>query len=122
LNCPDLQPIAKNCFVICNALAQLQVGWGCLLKTDSRNQYWTYTQENAEMRKTILTAAFAAALLTGCSKGEKPVVMTPEMEAEQKQAVESANQDEAAHRKNGGQASKPLSGAEKEAQRANQKK
>jgi hypothetical protein len=73
------------------------------------------------MRKTILSSAFVAALLTGCSKGDSPVVMTPEVEAAQKEAVESANQAEAAHKKNGGQASKPLTGSEQEALRRQKK-
>lgn len=68
------------------------------------------------MRRTILCAAFAAALLAGCSKSDKPVVLTPEMEAEQKEAQASANKAEYARQKTG-QSGKPLTGAQTEALR-----
>lgn len=69
------------------------------------------------MYRTILIAAFAAALLTGCSKSDKPVVLTPEMEAEQKEAQAAVNKAESARQKSG-QSGKPLTGAQTEALRA----
>jgi hypothetical protein len=69
------------------------------------------------MRKTILSAAIAASMLTGCSKRESPVVLTPEMEAEQKEAVDAANQAESTRQKTG-KTGRALTGAEQEALRA----
>ncbi len=70
------------------------------------------------MRKTILSAAFVAALLTGCSKSDKPVVWTPEMEAAQKEAQESVNKAESGHQKV--EKAGKLTGADLEALRAKQ--
>jgi hypothetical protein len=52
------------------------------------------------MRNVILACAVAVAALTGCSKKPEPVVMTPELEAEQKQVQKEVNDLEGARKKN----------------------
>jgi hypothetical protein len=52
------------------------------------------------MRLTrIACAAVLATALIGCSKGDGPVVVTPEMEAEQKQEEKNAYDGESARQK-----------------------
>jgi|GEM_PF-6561730 len=52
------------------------------------------------MRNVILACAVVAAALTGCSKKESPVVVTPEMEAEQQRWQKEVNELEGARKKN----------------------
>jgi hypothetical protein len=61
-----------------------------------------------------------AAVLAGCSKRDKPVVVTPEMEAEQVQAQESVNKSESARQRSDQPSSGRQSGSEQE--RARQQK
>ncbi|QJW96872.1 hypothetical protein [Frigoriglobus tundricola] len=72
------------------------------------------------MRNTILSAALVAVLFTGCSKSDKPVALTPEMEAAQKEAQEAVNKAESAHQKT--ERAGKLTGTDQEALRAKQNK